>query len=121
VVVSELEINYNAGKLRAGTYGRGLWQANLFYSPFAGIGEGGAAQAPRVLPLDMLGRFTIQGDDRMDIVRLRVIDTMGRDVHTQRWTGHGAVLDLSTRAAGAYTVLIEGARRSWAQRVVVGW
>jgi photosystem II stability/assembly factor-like uncharacterized protein len=121
VVVSELEINYNAGKLRAGTYGRGLWQANLFYSPFAAIGEGGAAQAPRVLPLDMLGRFTIQGDDRMDIVRLRVIDTMGRDVHTQRWTGHGAVLDLSTRAAGAYTVLIEGARRSWAQRVVVGW
>lgn len=29
VVVSELEINYSAGKLRAATYGRGLWESSL--------------------------------------------------------------------------------------------
>jgi photosystem II stability/assembly factor-like uncharacterized protein len=30
VIVNELEIHYGAGKLRAATYGRGLWQSDLF-------------------------------------------------------------------------------------------
>ena len=30
VVVSELEIHYGTGKLRAATYGRGLWESDLF-------------------------------------------------------------------------------------------
>ncbi|MDP4266153.1 MAG: PKD domain-containing protein [Bacteroidota bacterium] len=30
VIVNDLEIKYNAGKIRAGTFGRGLWQADLF-------------------------------------------------------------------------------------------
>lgn len=30
VIVSELEIQYSAGKLRAGTYGRGLWETDLY-------------------------------------------------------------------------------------------
>ena len=29
VIVNELEIHYEAGKIRAGTYGRGLWEADL--------------------------------------------------------------------------------------------
>ena len=29
VIISELEIHYEAGKIRAGTYGRGLWEADL--------------------------------------------------------------------------------------------
>lgn len=29
VIVRDLEINYTAGKLRAGTYGRGLWESDL--------------------------------------------------------------------------------------------
>lgn len=31
VMVHELEINYAAGKLRAATYGRGLWESDLYY------------------------------------------------------------------------------------------
>ncbi len=35
VIISELEIHYGTGKIRAATYGRGLWEANLFSSePF---------------------------------------------------------------------------------------
>ncbi len=30
VIISKLEINYSTGKLYAGTYGRGLWQATVF-------------------------------------------------------------------------------------------
>ena len=30
VIVNELEIQYSAGKIRAGTYGRGLWESDLY-------------------------------------------------------------------------------------------
>jgi photosystem II stability/assembly factor-like uncharacterized protein len=30
VIVNELEIQYEAGKIRAGTYGRGLWESSLY-------------------------------------------------------------------------------------------
>jgi PKD repeat protein/photosystem II stability/assembly factor-like uncharacterized protein len=33
VRVTEFSINYNAGKIRAGTYGRGIWEAPLFTMP----------------------------------------------------------------------------------------
>jgi photosystem II stability/assembly factor-like uncharacterized protein len=33
VVVTDLEIQYMSGKIRAATYGRGLWESDLFVSP----------------------------------------------------------------------------------------
>ncbi len=33
VIVNELEIHYGAQKIRAGTYGRGLWESDLFTNP----------------------------------------------------------------------------------------
>lgn len=56
MVVTELEVNQTTGKLRAATYGRGIWQADLFISPFAGMEERAAAEAPRIIPLDLDGR-----------------------------------------------------------------
>lgn len=39
VIVNELEINYINNKLRAGTYGRGLWESDLFGSGSAPIAD----------------------------------------------------------------------------------
>jgi PKD repeat protein len=45
VIVQELEINYNANKIIAGTYGRGLWSSDLFVStPQAPIANFGFSQ-----------------------------------------------------------------------------
>ncbi|PLX03332.1 MAG: glycosyl hydrolase, partial [Marinilabiliales bacterium] len=35
VIVNDLEIHYGSGKLRAGTFGRGLWQCDLYVIPQA--------------------------------------------------------------------------------------
>ncbi|MBN2680895.1 MAG: PKD domain-containing protein [Bacteroidales bacterium] len=35
VIVTELEIHYATGKLRAATYGRGVWESDLYYQPEA--------------------------------------------------------------------------------------
>jgi hypothetical protein len=37
VIVNELEIQYNSGKLRAATFGRGLWQSDLISSVAANV------------------------------------------------------------------------------------
>jgi hypothetical protein len=39
VVVNELEIQYTAQKLRAATYGRGVWETNLFGASGVGINQ----------------------------------------------------------------------------------
>ncbi|MBI9038170.1 MAG: T9SS type A sorting domain-containing protein [Bacteroidales bacterium] len=35
VIVNELEIHYETGRIRAGTYGRGLWESDLMIPPIA--------------------------------------------------------------------------------------
>jgi|GEM_PF-435669 len=48
VIVSELEIHYESEKIRAGTYGRGLWESDLH----------------PVVPMDIITSFTVNaGDD----------------------------------------------------------
>ena len=39
VIVNELEIEYTTGKIRAATYGRGIWESNLFESTTAPIAQ----------------------------------------------------------------------------------
>ncbi|HRH36830.1 MAG TPA: hypothetical protein PK760_00710, partial [Flavobacteriales bacterium] len=81
VVVTELEINMAAGKLRASTFGRGIWQADLFFSPFANVASIESASTPRILPLDQSGRYTVQVDANHDrLIDIHVVDAMGRSV-----------------------------------------
>jgi len=48
VIVNEMEIHYESGKIRAGTYGRGLWESDLH----------------PVIPLDIVMTYTVHaGDD----------------------------------------------------------
>ena len=39
VIVNELEIEYNSGKIRAATYGRGIWESDLFTSAIPPIAQ----------------------------------------------------------------------------------
>ncbi len=48
VIISEMEIHYESGKIRAGTYGRGLWESDIH----------------PVVPMDIVTSFTVNaGDD----------------------------------------------------------
>ena len=61
VIVMEMEIQYESGKIRAGTYGRGLWESDLH----------------PVVPLDIVTSYTVNaGDD--DIIEFG--ETVSLDV-----------------------------------------
>lgn len=120
VVVSELEINMSAGKLRAATYGRGIWQADLFYSPFAGVASLEAAEAPRLLALDQQGHYRVQASNATGgLVGLRVLDAMGRSIEERQLGGaFETEIDLRQRSTGAYAVVMITQHGTWCRRVV---
>lgn len=115
VVVSELEINTAAGKLRAATYGRGIWQADLYFSPFAGVSERAGGGDARVIPLDQEGRFTLLSDDRL--LSARILDATGRPLSAG--SGERArLIDLHAHPHGAYLIEITTEKGRCVRRVV---
>jgi hypothetical protein len=119
VVVSELEINMSSGKLRAATYGRGIWEADLFISPFAGMDGRPREAAFRVIPLDAEGRFAIQaGSDAGRLQSVRVFDATGRAVLMEGRSADLSEIDLRGARAGAYLVQGTFEQGTWCRRVV---
>ena len=120
VVVSELEINNATGKLRAATFGRGIWETDLFISPFASVEEHQLVEGPRVLALDQQGGYVVQASAGSGkLLGVRVLDPLGRELENER---AGAVnefrLDLGDRSAGTYLVLVIAEHGSWCRRVL---
>ncbi|MBK7383595.1 MAG: hypothetical protein IPI81_09705 [Flavobacteriales bacterium] len=120
VVVSELEINMSAGKLRAATFGRGIWEADLFLSPFANVHTLSQTEGPRLLALDGQGHYLIQArSGGKGITGVRVLDALRRIVDERRPAGASeTIVDLADRSAGTYAVVIMTSEGAWCKRVV---
>lgn len=119
VVVSELEINMATSKLRAATYGRGIWETDLYISPFATVMEQAGAESPRVLALDHAGRFLVRAGSDRYIGSVRVLDAAGRELIARQAMADGeAQIDLSARTKGIYLFIISTDAGQWCRRVV---
>jgi photosystem II stability/assembly factor-like uncharacterized protein len=118
VVVNELEINMAAGKVRAATFGRGLWESDLFTSP-VGIANTDAPHPPRLVPIDQEGRFALVPNADERFTGAEVMDALGRNVRSLTLNpGARSVIDLSGNAPGVYLVSITNGRHAWTVRVV---
>ncbi len=120
VVVTELEINMNTGKLLGATYGRGIWQADLYYSPFVGIPNIALADGPRLVPTGAPGQFHVLDTEGLGpILQVRILDSMGRELGQRRGQSDRQLLDLSHHPHGAYNVVISTGQGRWVRRVVL--
>ncbi len=120
VVVSELEVNMAAGKLRAATYGRGIWEADLFFSPFASIEHPTTTPGPRLLTMEMSGLYLVQASASTGrLLNLRVLDACGRLVNeADPGRAMEAQVDLRQHSAGTYMVLMTTEKGTWCRRLV---
>lgn len=108
--VTDLDIYYTTSKLRAATYGRGIWEVDLA-SPMS-LSEPAAASAPAlfVYPNPNNGVFEIRYQSAgTGPVSITVKDIMGKTVFAAKENNSlvQRSIDLSALAAGTYIVLAE--------------
>jgi len=108
VIILELEINYKENKIKAATYGRGLWESPLI-SPSVGVPETAENEMLLVFPNPSDGNITIVAEyAESDSPVLQVFDMSNRLVYSERLPLGGGRqyvdLDLSGHPAGTYIV-----------------
>ncbi|OQX81623.1 MAG: hypothetical protein B6D64_01685 [Bacteroidetes bacterium 4484_276] len=80
VVVNEIEIHYGSNKLRAGTYGRGLWESELYDNTTA-VDAPSHTREFTVVPNPVNDEFVINiKGSGQEVVSFRLKDIYGRNV-----------------------------------------
>jgi len=89
VIINEMEIQYESGKIRAGTYGRGLWESDIH----------------PVVPLDIVITYTVHaGDDEV----IQFGETVSLDVQLKNTTDIAVEdLDITISFNGQYISLTD--------------
>jgi hypothetical protein len=118
VVVTELEISYFNNTLWAGTFGRGLWSADL-YSPSVGVESQSIDDDVYVFPNPNTGLFTVQVPEGMqyDIV---VFNVLGEQVYEERDVDASQrTIELCDVTSGMYLVRLSIANTTITKNIVV--
>ncbi len=118
VVVTEVEVNLASGKLRAATYGRGIWEADLVEPIIAGVSMISATDGPALHRLDGEGRYRVlPSESHGQVLLVQVMDIHGRIVNAQAGMSDRTVIDLGTHASGAYLITIITQHGTWTYRI----
>lgn len=117
VIVSDLEINENAGKIRAATYGRGIWESPLM-SP-TGISETKELKPFNIFPNPCEGLLNIDFSSS-DSASLILFDINGRHVQSfENITSAKATLNLKDLVSGVYFLRIDLNNHKYIERIVL--
>ena len=124
VIVNELEIQHTLGKLRAATYGRGLWETDL-YNYDTGIHEAKGILAMNIYPNPANDKLTIDCTVTIygDVIILSIINLLGETVLRETIAGQqGHItmnLDVSKLKTGLYIVNIQQGGKSTQKKISV--
>jgi photosystem II stability/assembly factor-like uncharacterized protein len=102
VVVTDLEIHYGASKVRAATFGRGLWESDLNTPSASSLREKSVAVSSiKVYPNPGNGQVTLELNG-LDAEWIGVYDYSGALLKTVDVNGNSVEADLSEFPAGIY-------------------
>lgn len=110
VNITELEIQYGIGKIRAATYGRGVWESNL-NSFTASLSEAenifiSTFPNPTTQDLNIILPYNVEG------AKLEIYDMSGALVKTSALTKAHNIIDCSSLSKGAYLYSILSSDRA---------
>ncbi len=111
VMVTDLKIHEGVGKIYAGTYGRGIWAANLYDQPY----DGGVSSLKRnhalllnAYPNPAHDVVKIEWDDKNEPDQtLSIFDIYGRNVHTENDFQGKTTVNITQFPVGVYTIQLK--------------
>jgi hypothetical protein len=101
VGVQELEIQYSSGKLRAATYGRGLWESSIFTVTTA-MPKLSVTDLIRLYPNPGKGLFIADLKGLKGKNRIEIYNQIGQKIFTEQLLPGKNELDLTQIAKGIY-------------------
>jgi photosystem II stability/assembly factor-like uncharacterized protein len=119
VIINELEVFYGNGEtlLRAGTYGRGIWEVNLPIGPTdvadTKDNEWTIGPVPARDYIE-LANESIQGE-----IEVTMLDMGGKTVFENKYQTANIQMDVSSLNAGVYMLVISNGSRNWMEKVIV--
>lgn len=121
VVVTDLDIQYNTGMLRAATFGRGVWE-----TPTLSVGFSSARKATDLLvfPNPNKGRFTLQLSSLMARVEgVKLFNSTGQvvwEIQVERTSGNERItIDTGSLPPGMYLLNVLTNRGPATERIVI--
>jgi hypothetical protein len=124
VVVNELEISYNDGKLWAATFGRGLWKSDLYISTSVSnntIENNNINLYPN--PNNGLFEIKFNGINvKSNSISIQVTDIFGRVVYqtsNQTISKSPISIDLTNQSNGVYYVIINDGNKPCVKKIVL--
>ncbi len=106
VIVDHLEIHYGANKLRAGTYGRGLWQADLPIITGVKNQQGDQTSFINIFPNPTKDKINIEAPSTVKEFNVTVYNLVGQEVIKQQVKNSKGEIDLTNLPAAEYLVKI---------------
>ena len=117
VIVDELEIQYYSKKLRAATYGRGLWETDIHISGL-NVGEYPDEVNMSVYPNPSTGLFHVRSQ-RSKIVTVKVFNLLGEEIINNRINAQQTTIDLTGYTKGIYFVWLEDENKNTSKKKIV--
>jgi hypothetical protein len=120
--VRDLEINETAGLIRAGTYGRGIWESDL-YSITIGVKTAPTNEQLTVYPNPSPGIFTIRLNDALsnEAIEIEVFNQLGEKVlvkQVRMGLNDQTNVDISNLPNGVYILNFKTSEAAWHEKIV---
>jgi photosystem II stability/assembly factor-like uncharacterized protein len=120
VIVMELEIAPSIGKIRAGTYGRGLWESDIYSNPSA-TDEPFTSKEELILfpnPAKNIVNVKIPENWKADRVLVEIYDINGKKIEAEYQNSTSFSKNIEHLANGIYVITISSNSRHFVKRLV---
>jgi hypothetical protein len=121
VIISELEIAPSIGKIRAGTYGRGLWESDLYNNTTVGLATDKQTEQVIVFPNPVQDNINISLPDSWssEIVLMELYSIDGKKILSEYYRDKIFSKDLSQFPKGFYVLSLISTSKSFFTKIVI--
>lgn len=111
VRIEDLEINYQVNRLRAGTYGRGIWETPIPIT--AEISENKLFSSLKIYPNPSNGIIFIENENAEALGNVYVFDVNGKILQTFNNTSYKIQINLTNFVSGIYFIKVKNSNENY--------